>query len=330
VDQWDKDGNFVWGTYGTSGISIWCDESRVFVVTTTNDVHIYTHEEHEFLEISLLEDIENIWGNEDHVYAYGRNIVQFAHDGTKLISISSKTSINCLRGFQDTLFTTRLDTNNNLVIEKWDDTLQQKSEWIWTEVSFTNDIALALEKNTLYLFGTIDNIGSGNMDTILFGWRIHQTRFIVLIVGFSTLGVAAIGFSIVFTIKRIKKSRNRHITNHLQSIHQKIKNSEYSEALDDLDEIRYVIDKNGDNELLKNWDSMNRKCEINMRFFKKLDYPKQLIAEQRFQEAEMELLRLVKDANKPENAQYVDTRFVSEMTTLLKEAMDNTGTKESR
>ena len=108
----------------------------------------------------------------------------------------------------------------------------------------------------------------------------------------------------------------------LAFIEGKINNSEYQVGLSKLDESLPLLEEFNNPELLKKWEVLHKKCNIDMFFLDELHEQKQNIENKKIKTAYEALVKLLREANSSEYIDIVDKRIVSDITDVLKSISD--------
>ena len=103
---------------------------------------------------------------------------------------------------------------------------------------------------------------------------------------------------------------------------EKMDNMNYFDALEECGTIQSDIEKVSDRELVQRWQSVNEKCELNIRYQKRYSDLKKLVESGEKQDAFRWLVDLLKEVNQGKPDELIDKRIVSDIMMLLKEVSE--------
>jgi hypothetical protein len=293
IHTYDKNGNLVWNiSYPeTDSLAITGDSSNLFITT-------YSYDNSSIIKIDKL-------GHS--IFQKHLNRFHFPVD------ICINNGFLYITGFTYRDFDisgidlTKFDTNGNLI---------GNNSWFPVYIPYydlSGYLIISVGEN-LYVVG-----GSYNLYYIL-KWDLIPPYFLYF--GVPPIGIAAIGTILWIWIKPIKRHKRKILVMKLESIEDKLINSEYQGGLSKLDESLPLLEEFRDPELLKKWEVLHKKCNVDMFFLDRLDDQKRNIENNEIETAYEALIKLLREANSSEYVDFVDKRIVSGITETLKSISD--------
>jgi len=172
--------------------------------------------------------------------------------------------------------------------------------------------------NDVYILAAEAFPHSGIYSGYLLKWKIAPPYFLYF--GVPPVGIVAIGTILWLWIKPLHRFKRKQLTEKLMDTRKVLQNTDYRNGIKKLDELLPSVEELKDSELLKEWELLHKKCNIDMHFIEQFNTQKRIIEQGDLKIAITNLVAILKDANSDAYVGFVDKRIVSDIADLLKSA----------